>query len=223
MYWKDEGYLLYKSNYNENSIIVEVFTLNHGKYSGIVYGGASKKQKRNYQIGNKISLSWKSKSENRIGYFSIELIKPVSPLFFEDKKKTTCILAAASILKILLPEGQINKTIYLSFDELTNQFNCDDWIRLYIFWELFLIKELGFDINFLDIKKSQTHINNTIEINDRILKIPKLLFYQNNKNVSKFDVKEALIFNKDLLMENFIIPNRLRFPISRNILEKYYN
>ena len=87
MYWKDEGYLLYKSNYNENSIIVEVFTLNHGKYSGIVYGGASKKQKRNYQIGNKISLSWKSKSENRIGYFSIELIKPVSPLFFEDKKK----------------------------------------------------------------------------------------------------------------------------------------
>ncbi len=139
------------------------------------------------------------------------------------KKKTTCILAAASILKILLPEGQINKTIYLSFDELTNQFNCDNWIRLYIYWELFLIKELGFDINFLDIKKSQTHINNTIEINDRILKIPKLLFYQNNKNVSKFDVKEALIFNKDLLMENFIIPNRLRFPISRNILEKYYN
>ena len=223
MYWKDEGYLLSKSNYNENSIIIETFTLNHGKYSGIVYGGASKKQKRNYQIGNKISLSWKSKGENTIGYFSIELIKPVSPLFFDDKKKTICILAAASILKILLPERQINKKIYLSFDELTNQFNCDDWIRLYIFWELFLIKELGFDINFLSTKKSQTHINNTVEINDRILKIPKLLFYENNKNISKIDIKEALIFNKDLLMENFIMPNRLRFPVSRNILEKYYN
>ena len=223
MHWKDEGYLLSKSNYNENSIIIETFTLNHGKYSGIVYGGASRKQKRNYQIGNKISLSWKSKGENTIGYFSIELIKPVSPLFFEDKKKTICILAAASILKILLPERQINKKIYLSFDELTNQFNSDDWIRLYIFWELFLIKELGFDINFLNTKKSQTHINNTIEINDRILKIPKLLFYENNKNISKIDIKEALIFNKDLLMENFIMPNRLRFPVSRNILEKYYN
>ena len=223
MHWKDEGYLLSKSNYNENSIIIETFTLNHGKYSGIVYGGASRKQKRNYQIGNKISLSWKSKGENTIGYFSIELIKPVSPLFFEDKKKTICILAAASILKILLPERQINKKIYLSFDELTNQFNSDDWIRLYIFWELFLIKDLGFDINFLNTKKSQTHINNTIEINDRILKIPKLLFYENNKNISKIDIKEALIFNKDLLMENFIMPNRLRFPVSRNILEKYYN
>ena len=71
--------------------------------------------------------------------------------------------------------------------------------------------------------KSQTHINDTIEINDRILKIPKLLLYENNKNISKVDIKEALIFNKDLLMENFIMPNRLRFPVSRNILEKYYN
>ena len=223
MHWKDEGYLLSKSNYNENSIIIETFTLNHGKYSGIVYGGASKKQKRNYQIGNKISLSWKSKGENTIGYFSIELIKPVSPLFFDDKKKTICILAAASILKILLPERQINKKIYLSFDKLTNQLNCNDWIRLYILWELFLIKELGFDINFLTTNGSQTHINNTIQINDRILKIPKLLLYKNNKNISKIDIKEALIFNKDLLMENFIMPNRLRFPVSRNILEKYYN
>ena len=46
MYWKDEGYLLSKNNFNENSIIIEAFTLDHGKYSGIVYGGNSKKQKR---------------------------------------------------------------------------------------------------------------------------------------------------------------------------------
>jgi len=38
MYWKDEGYLLSKHNFDENSIIIETFTLNHGKYTGIVYG-----------------------------------------------------------------------------------------------------------------------------------------------------------------------------------------
>ena len=32
----------------------------------------------------------------------------------------------------------------------------------------------------------------------------------------------ALIFNKDIMVENFISPNKLRFPISRNLLEKYY-
>ena len=46
MHWKDEGYLLSKINFDENSIIIETFTLNHGKYVGIVYGGSSKKQKK---------------------------------------------------------------------------------------------------------------------------------------------------------------------------------
>ena len=46
MYWKDEGYLLFKTNFDENSIIIETFTLNHGKYSGVVYGGSSRKKKK---------------------------------------------------------------------------------------------------------------------------------------------------------------------------------
>ena len=34
--------------------------------------------------------------------------------------------------------------------------------------------------------------------------------------------KKALSFNRNLLMENFIIPNRLKFPLFRNILENYF-
>ena len=223
MYWQDEGYLLSKTNFGENSIIIETFTLNHGKYSGVVYGGSSRKQKKIFQISNKILLNWKSKTENKIGYFNVELIKPVSPLFFDDKKKTICVLAATAILKILLPERQINKRIYLSFEKLIDQFNYDNWIKLYILWELSLIKELGFEIDFFAKKNTDIHDNSTIEINDRYLKIPKLLLEQNNKNISKDEIKEALTFNKNLLIENFILPNRLRLPLSRNILEKYYN
>ena len=62
MYWSDEGFLLSKRNFDENSIIIEIFTLNHGKYTGIVYGGSSKKQKRNFQIGNKLLFNRKSKT-----------------------------------------------------------------------------------------------------------------------------------------------------------------
>jgi len=116
MYWKDEGYLLSKNNFDENSIIIESFTLEHGKCSGIVYGGNSRKNKKIFQIGNKILINYKSKNENNIGYFVIELIKPVSPMFFDDKKRSICILTACSILKILLPERQLNKKIYNSFE-----------------------------------------------------------------------------------------------------------
>ena len=190
MYWEDEGYLLSKNNFDENSTIIEAFTLEHGKYTGIVYGGASRKQKGKLQIGNKFILNWKSKNENRSGYFNIELIKPVSPFFFDDKKRSVCILSAASILKILLPERQINKKIYNSFENLLFELRSDNWIKLYINWELLLVKELGFETN---------------------LKID----YNNN-------TKKALTFNRNLLMENFIIPNRLKFPLFRSILENYF-
>jgi len=190
MYWQDEGYLLYKNNFDENSIIIEVFTENHGKHSGIVYGGSSRKQKRFFQIGNKLIVEWKSKGENKPGYFNIELIKPVSPFFFDDKKKSVCILSATSILKLLLPERQINKKIYDSFEKILIDLNKDHWIDLYINWELSLIKELGFESNI----KTNPNIN----------------------------TKKALIYNRNLLMENFIIPNRLRFPLFRNLLENYF-
>ena len=190
MYWKDEGYLLSKNSFDENSIIIETFTLDHGKYTGMVYGGSSRKQKRNFQVGNKILLNWKSKNENRTGYFNVELIRPISPFFFDDKKRSVCILAATSILKILLPERQINKKIYSSFEKMLFNLKFDNWIKLYIFWELSLIKELGFEDN------------SKINYND--------------------DTKKALAFNRNLLMQNFIIPSRLKFPLFRNILENYF-
>tara|TARA_B100000029_G_scaffold350748_1_gene343185 strand:- start:214 stop:879 length:666 start_codon:yes stop_codon:yes gene_type:complete len=221
MNWTDEGYLLSKSNYSENSIIIEAFTAKHGKYSGIVYGGSSRKQKKIFQIGNKILINWKSKSDNRFGYFNVELIKPISPIYFDDKKRSICILSATSILKILLPEGQINMKIYNSFEQMLNEFNSKHWILLYIYWELSLIKELGFEIKFLN--KSNSDNVSLIKINDKSFKVPKILYNKNSEIKYNNEIKEALIFNKNLLLENFIIPNRLRFPLHRNILEKYYS
>ena len=191
MYWRDEGFLLSKNNFNENSILIEVFTFYHGKYTGIVYGGTSRKQKRNFQTGNKILLNWKSKNENRTGYFNVELLKPIAPIFFEDKKRTVCILSATSILKILLPERETNKNIYNSFEKMLNGLKFDNWINLYIDWELSLIKELGFE--------------NVV------------------KNKQNANIKKALSYNRNLLTENFIIPNRMKFPLFRNILENYFN
>ena len=190
MYWEDEGYLISKNNFDENSIIIEVFTLNHGKYTGIVYGGSSRKQKGKIQIGNKFLLNWKSKGQNKSGYFSIELIKPVTPYFFDDKKRSACILSATSLLKILLPERQTNNKIYNFFEDMLIKLKSDNWIDIYINWELSLIKELGYETNL------KTNYNN--------------------------GVKKALAFNRDLFMKNFFIPNNLKFPSFRHILENYF-
>ena len=106
---------------------------------------------------------------------------------------------------------------------MINNLNSENWIKLYIYWEQFLIKELGFEINFTTLQNKNKKDQNLIKINDKVFKIPTFLLEKNKKNVSNLDIKEALNFNKNIFLENFIIPNRLKFPLSRNILEKYYN
>jgi len=218
MQWTDEGYLLSKSNFNENSVIIEVFTLKHGKQTGIVYGGSSRKNKKKFQLGNKLFLNWKSKNQNKSGYFSVELIKPIAPSYFDDKKRCMCILASVSLLKILLPESQLNEKIYNSFEMMLDKFDSENWIQFYVFWELSLIKELGFEINF----SKNVEINSFITLNDKNFKVPEMISKRKLEKNSPH-IKEALAFSKNLLLENFIFPNKLKLPLFRNILEMYYS
>ena len=87
MIWDDIGFLLSKNRYNENSLIAEIFTKNHGKFSGIIFGGTSKKIKNYLQIGNKIHVNFNSKSENRVGYFKVEIMEALTPFFFDNHQK----------------------------------------------------------------------------------------------------------------------------------------
>ena len=226
MQWEDEGYLLSKINYNENSVIVDVFTLNHGKCSGIVYGGVSRKIKNYLQIGNKISLIFKSKGRDKIGYFTIELIEAISPRFFGDKASVACIVSATSLLKLLLPDFQINKKIFLSFKGFLKDLEKEKSILFYIYWELFLIKELGFDVDFSTLKMKKIDLPNNLisfEINGKSFKIPKFIITRKMDFISNIDTRLALNFNKNLLLENFINPNNMKLPFARDILEIYYN
>jgi DNA repair protein RecO (recombination protein O) len=191
MNWQDEGYLLGKRKFRENANIIDVFTNKFGKMSGIVYGGNSRKIKNFLQISNKIYIFYTAKNENRIGYFKTELIEAISPKYFNNKKKTSLLLSAVSILNLLLPESQPNKKIYQSFEDLIKKLDSEDWVIFYIYWELSLIKELGFDTNLTFFDKNISDENNTVdlEIDGMKYKVPQFLI--RNKTPKKVYVTIA--------------------------------
>ena len=80
MTWDDEGFLISKNKYSENSLIVEIFTKNYGKVSGIIFGGTSRKFKNYLQLGNQLHVNYSSKTENKIGNFKIEILKAYTPI-----------------------------------------------------------------------------------------------------------------------------------------------
>ena len=146
MNWSDEGFLISKTRYNENSLIAELFTKDKGKISGIIFGGTSKKIKNYLQVGNKLHVNYNSKNENRIGYFKIEILNAYTPLYFDHKQKLSCITSAMNLIKILTAESQSNDKVYFIIQNLFLILKEKDWLKKYIFWELELLKILGYDL-----------------------------------------------------------------------------
>ena len=225
MNWEDECYLLSKRKFKENANIINIFTAKNGKTDGIVYGGNSRKIRNYLQISNKLFVAYSSKNENRIGYFKTELIKPISPLYFNDKEKTSALISICSLLNLLLPENQPNKKIYSLFENLINSINLDNWIISYIFFELNLIKELGYDTNLSQyIKNLETSESKKIKIDGYIYDVPIYLISRTNPSIiSNNLVRKSLYFTRNIILNRFFIPNNLPFPKARVILENYFN
>ena len=226
MIWEDECYLLSKRKFRENANIINIFTKEKGKVDGIVYGGNSRKIRNYLQISNKLFVSHSSKSESKIGYFKTELMKPISPLYFNDKERTSALISICSLLNVLLPDSQQNKKIYNSFEKFISSINLDNWIFIYIYFELNLIRDLGYDTNLNKYLSSKNKNNELfkIKIDGYTYEVPNFLLLKKIPlQFTNILIRKSLYFTRNVMQNKFFIPNNLVFPKSRIILENYFN
>ena len=218
MNWDDAGYLISKNRYSENSIIAEVFTENHGKTSGIIFGGTSKKIKNYLQIGNKIYVNYNTKSPTRIGYFKVEILKALTPLYFDNSQKLSCITSAMNLIKLLTAEAQSNKEIFILMDNFFNILNLDNWIKEYIFWELELLKLLGYDLELKKIVEKEIisdQVNYFVKTSTEKKIIPSFLIDRSNSDIDLKTLLRGLKLVSDYLEKSILRPNNINLPTSR--------
>ena len=218
MKWDDTGYLVSKNRYSENSIIAEIFTENHGKISGIIFGGTSKKVKNYLQIGNKVYVNYNSKSQTRIGYFKIEILKALTPLYFDHNKKLSCISSAMHLIKLLTAEAQSNKEIFDLIDKFFDILDFDNWIKEYIFWELELFKLLGYDLELKNIVKKEIIDDQTkyyVKSSTETKIIPNFLIERNSNSIDIKHLLKGLKLVSDYLEKSILKPNNINLPSSR--------
>ena len=221
MIWEDEGFILSKRKFRENAIILEVFTNQFGKVNGIVYGGTSRKVKNYLQIGNKIFIIHNSKNQNKLGYLKTEIIEAISPRYFSDKKRSFLILSIAELLNSLLPDEEIYKNIYLSINNLIKNLENKSWPIIYSFWELNLIKELGY--GFKTEKTNSMKDIVSLNIDNVLYKVPKFIINKEiPQNFSKEIIYQGLSFTRNLLLNKFYLPNNLFLPRSRVVFENCF-
>ena len=218
MYWEDVAYLISKNRYNENSIIAEVYTEKHGKCSGIIFGATSKKIKNYLQIGNKIHVNYNFKNEGKLGYFKVEIFKANTPFFFDNKKKLMCISSAMNLVKLLTVDLQENKKIYLLLDDFFENLNSSDWVKKYIFWELQLLKLVGFDLELKNMVNEE-RLNNKkiyfVQSSTEKKIVPNFLVDHSEEKLDDKVLLNGLKLVGDYLDKTILKPNNINYPSTR--------
>ena len=218
MNWDDSGYLISKNRYSENSIIAEIFTEYHGKISGIIFGGTSKKIKNYLQIGNKIHVNYNTKSITRIGYFKIEILQALTPLYFDHNQKLSCIASAMNLIKVLTAEAQSNKEIFNLIGKFFKTLDSNNWIKEYIFWELELLKLLGYDLELKNrVEKEVVNdlANYYVRSSTEKKNVPNFLIEETNNDVDIKNLLKGLKLVSDYLEKSILRPNNINLPNTR--------
>ena len=218
MHWKDSGYLLSKNQFNENSVIAEVFTKNHGKISAIIFGATSKKIKNYLQLGNKLHLNFNSKNDSKLGNINVEIEEALTPLFFDNKQKLSCIVSAMNLVKLLTVESQENINIYILINNLFLLLKKIDWLKDFIFWELQLLKLTGYDLqlkNIVDVEIVNGQKQYFVQRNKEKKFVPNFLIEAESNKIDNISIINGLKLVGDYLDKSILKPNNISFPVTR--------
>lgn len=200
--WQDEGIILSARPHGENGGVVSVLTRGHGRACGYVYGATSGKTRGTLETGNRVEVHWQAKTEGQLGHFSFELEKSYAADVMSDALRLTALQSACALADKSLPEGEKHPGVFEGMKALLESFATDYWAAAYIYWEIGLLKELGFG---LDLTKcaSTGEVENLIYVSPRsgraVSAAAGEIYKEKLLNLPPFLRGEARLENEDVL------------------------
>ena len=149
MRWQDKGLVISVKKYGENSLILHLFTENHGVHAGLVRHNSRKKNGNIYELGNYLSVEWTGRLEEQLGFYKSELENSYLYNIMNNSLKIEVLNSICSMLKIFLAERQVNTQLYIKTLEIIKYLNNMEeiWLSRYIQWELLLLSESGYGLD----------------------------------------------------------------------------
>ena len=146
--WRDEGVLLAVRKHGENAVIIDVLTQRHGRHSGVVRGGAGRKQAPVLQPGAQLDLVWKARLEQHLGSFTVEPLRSRAAQVMTNPLALAGLTSTVGLLCFSLPEREIYSNLYtISVNLLDLMCVTDAWPLAYLQWEIQLLEMLGFGLD----------------------------------------------------------------------------
>ena len=147
MSFVDDGIVLDMRAHGETAALAHVFTLEHGRRVGLVYGGQGKRMRPILQAGNGVRVEWKGRGDDALGHFSIELVHARAAEAMQERLSLLALGAACATARAVLPEREAHPGSYHAMEVLLNNLEgLDLWPALMARWELGLLAEMGFGL-----------------------------------------------------------------------------
>jgi DNA repair protein RecO (recombination protein O) len=148
MQWSDEGIVLASRAHGERALVVQVLTREHGRHAGLLRGGQSPKTRAQWQIGNRLVVTWRARLAEHLGFLTGELLEAHAAKLLDDRLRLAALAAAASLAAAALPEREPHPRAYRGLLHLIEALAADDrWAIAYVEWEMMLLEELGFGLD----------------------------------------------------------------------------
>ncbi len=230
MEWSDEGIVVSVKKYSENKMLLHILTRKNGLHSGIV--SFSNKNAANFQMGNFVHVNWKGRLKEHVGFFNLELQNCIFAKIIHEEKKIAALNVSCALIFHVIPERENAIDIFLAFKNflLSLTKKTDFWQINYFFFEISLLSELGFGVDFS--KCAVTGENSDLfyvsprsaravsfeagkEFHDKLLIMPDFLKTSSTTSATEEDLLKALKISGFFLQKHVFDPLNKQLPKQR--------
>ncbi len=236
MEWRDHGIVLSTRPHGESSIVLELFTSQHGRHLGLVRGGRSRRLRPVLQMGNVVEAVWRARLSEHLGNYSIELATAHAATLMDDRVALAGISSLSSLAH-LLPERDPHPGLYEAFLLILDRIGeIDVWPGLSVRWEFELLNELGFGLDLSECAATGT-TENLIYVSpksgravgaeagepykDKLFKLPGFLIGNGTRVVTKEDIFAGFLLTGFFLEKHVMAPRGVVMPEARSRLLNY--
>jgi len=145
MEWQDEGFILHTQSLGERKQVLSLFTLTHGRSTGVFY--ITSKNKAWVQCGGKVKARWGARLETHMGSWILEPLSSNIAFLFDSPGPLMALSSATALCQLALPERHAYPELYESFEALINDLMTPHWAISYVHFERALLEELGYGLD----------------------------------------------------------------------------
>lgn len=160
MEWSSPSIILNIRPYGEINSIVTALSSDNGLFRGMVYGAQSRKQVATWQMGNFVSAHWSAALPEQLGTLKGELVHATAASVMQSFLTLSMMRSCCALTESCLLEHQSVPTIFQNLMILLTKLSHDPieaeqkGIAALLRWELQLLKELGYGLDFTNCQKT---------------------------------------------------------------------